>query len=64
TKLATKAGIAIKLAKQSLNNAWEIPLAKNLQYEVDVFCETFDTEDKDEGVDAFLNKRDATFKHK
>jgi len=63
-KLATKPGIAIKLAKQSLNNAWEIPLEKNLQYEVDVFCETFDTEDKDEGVDAFLNKREATFKHK
>ncbi len=63
-KLTTKPGIAIKLAKQSLNNAWEIPLEKNLQYEVDVFCETFDTQDKDEGVDAFLNKREATFKHK
>ena len=63
-KLATKPGIAVKLAKQSLNNAWEMPLEKNLAFEVDVFCETFDTEDKKEGVDAFLNKREATFSHK
>ena len=63
-KLALKPGIAIKLAKQSLQNAWEIPLEKNLAFEVDVFCETFDTTDKDEGVDAFLNKREAKFSHK
>lgn len=63
-KFATKPGVAMDLAKQSLNNAWEIPLKKNLDFEVDVFCNTFDTEDKVEGVDAFLNKRQATFKHK
>jgi enoyl-CoA hydratase len=63
-KLSTKPGIAVKLAKQSLNNSWEMPLEKNLAFEVDVFCETFDTEDKKEGVDAFLNKREATFTHK
>lgn len=63
-KLATKPGVAIDLAKQSLNNAWEIPSKKNLGFEVDVFCKTFDTEDKEEGVDAFLNKREAKFKHK
>lgn len=63
-KLALKPGVAIKLAKQSLQNAWELPLEKNLSFEVDVFCETFDTEDKVEGVDAFLNKREAKFSHK
>ena len=63
-KLASKPGVATKLAKQSLNKAWETPLEENLEYEVDVFCEVFDTEDKVEGVDAFLTKRDATFKHK
>ena len=63
-KLAQKPGIAMDLAKQSLNNAWEMPLKKNLDFEVDVFCQTFDTEDKVEGVEAFLNKRDAKFKHK
>ncbi len=64
TKLVTKPGIAMKLAKQSLNNTWETPLKDNLKFEVDVFCKTFDTEDKVEGVDAFLNKRKAEFKHK
>ncbi len=63
-KLATKPGVALSLAKQSLNNTWENPLQNNLKFEVDVFCKTFDTEDKVEGVDAFLNKRDPTFKHK
>ncbi|NHJ14993.1 MAG: crotonase [Candidatus Thorarchaeota archaeon] len=63
-KLAKKPGIAIKLAKQSLNSAWKMPLSESLDFEVDVFCQTFDTEDKDEGVDAFLSKRQAEFKHK
>lgn len=63
-KLVTKPGVAVKLAKQSLNNTWETPLQDNLKYEVDVFCKSFDTEDKVEGVDAFLNKREANFKHK
>ncbi|MFW9846035.1 MAG: enoyl-CoA hydratase/isomerase family protein [Candidatus Thorarchaeota archaeon] len=62
--LAKKPGVAIRLAKQSLNNAWEMALKDNLSYEVDVFCQTFDTEDKVEGVDAFLTKREPTFKHK
>ena len=63
-KLVTKPGVAVKLAKQSLNNTWETPLQDNLKFEVDVFCKTFDTEDKVEGVDAFLNKREAKFNHK
>jgi enoyl-CoA hydratase len=63
-KLVTKPGVALKLAKQSLINTWETTLKDNLKYEVDVFCKTFDTEDKVEGVDAFLNKREAKFKHK
>ena len=63
-KLATKPGVALNLAKQSLNNTWENPHQSNLKFEVDAFCKTFDTEDKVEGVDAFLNKRDPTFKHK
>ncbi|RDE14329.1 MAG: crotonase [Candidatus Thorarchaeota archaeon] len=63
-KLAAKPGVALALAKQSLNNSWEMPLNKNLKFEVDVFCKSFDTEDKDEGVSAFLGKREAKFKHK
>ena len=64
TKLVEKAGVAIKLAKQSMNNAWHLSLPDNLAFEVNVFCQTFDTEDKVEGVAAFLEKRKAEFKHR
>jgi enoyl-CoA hydratase len=63
-KLVEKPGVAIKLAKQSLNNSWQQSLRDNLAFELDVFCQTFDTEDKEEGVAAFLEKRKAEFKHK
>jgi enoyl-CoA hydratase len=63
-KLVEKPGVAIKLAKQSLNNAWQQTLRDNLAFEVDVFCQTFDTEDKEAGVAAFLEKRKPEFKHR
>jgi enoyl-CoA hydratase len=63
-KLAKKPGVAVRLAKQSLNNTWSTPLKQNLEFEVDVFCKTFDTEDMVEGVDAFISKRKPEFKHK
>ncbi|TFF83772.1 crotonase [Candidatus Thorarchaeota archaeon] len=64
-KLALKPGVAVHKAKQSLNNAWTMPMKQNLEFEVDVFCDTFDTEDMVEGVEAFLDKeKEAEFKHK
>ena len=63
-KLALKPGVAVKLAKQSLNKAWTMSVGDNLKFEVDAFCETFDTEDKDIGVDAFISKGKPEFKHK
>ena len=63
-KLVDKPGVAINLAKQSMNNAWHLTLLDNLAFEVNVFCQTFDTEDKDEGVAAFLEKRKPKFKHR
>ncbi len=62
--LATKPGVAVKLAKQSINKSWELPLGQNLKFEVDVFRQTFDTKDKVEGVDAFLSKRTPKFSHR
>jgi enoyl-CoA hydratase len=62
--LTAKPGVAIKLAKQSINKAWELPLGQNLKFEIDVFRQTFDTKDKVEGVDAFLSKRPPKFTHK
>jgi enoyl-CoA hydratase len=62
-KLAKKPGVAIDLAKRSLNRAWTDPLDKNLEFEKDAFCKTFDTKDQEEGVDAFLSKRKPEFQH-
>ncbi|MFX1483378.1 MAG: enoyl-CoA hydratase/isomerase family protein [Promethearchaeota archaeon] len=63
-KLVERPGVAMKLAKQSLNSSWQMSLRDSLAFELDVFCQTFDTEDKEEGVAAFLEKRKATFKHR
>ncbi len=37
----------------------EMPLAAGLAYERNLFCLCFSTEDKKEGVEAFLAKREA-----
>ncbi len=63
-KLVQRPGMALNLAKQSIQNAWQLPLDEHLAFELDAFCQTFDTEDKEEGVAAFLEKRKAEFKHK
>ncbi len=63
-KLSQLSGVAIALAKQSTQKAWHLPLNEHLAFERDAFCRTFDTEDKEEGVAAFLEKRNPEFRHK
>jgi enoyl-CoA hydratase len=63
TAIAGKPGVAVGLANQSIGNAWQMPLHEHLAYELDAFCQTFDTQDVREGVAAFLEKREPTFKH-
>jgi enoyl-CoA hydratase len=64
TKLRSMPGVALGLAKQSINKAWHLPLKEHLAFEFEAFCQTFDTEDKEEGVAAFLEKRKPEFKHR
>lgn len=64
TKLCQMPGVALNLAKQSIQNTWQLSLDEHLAFELHAFCQTFDTEDKDEGVVAFLEKRKPEFKHK
>ena len=64
TKLCQMPGVALDLAKQSIQNAWQLSLDEHLAFELEAFCKTFDTEDKEEGVAAFLEKRKPEFKHK
>ncbi len=61
-KIASKAPIAVKLAKQSINFGNRVdPVSGNL-YEADQFGAVCTTEDMKEGTSAFLGKRKAEFK--
>jgi enoyl-CoA hydratase len=56
-KLAAKAPMAIKLAKKALNEGINVPLREGLSVEAVYFGILCGTADKNEGVEAFLNKR-------
>ena len=58
---ATRATFAIGAAKRSLN-AGRRPLEEGLAVEAEEFRKTFASGDAREGVDAFVNKRQADFK--
>jgi enoyl-CoA hydratase len=61
-QLAEKAPVALRLAKESVNAALELPLAEGLAVERKNFYFLFATEDQKEGMRAFLEKRRAQFK--
>ncbi|WP_313297779.1 enoyl-CoA hydratase [Diaphorobacter sp.] len=55
--------IAVMAAKETVNRAFESSLSDGLMFERRLFHALFATEDQKEGMDAFVNKRPATFKH-
>jgi enoyl-CoA hydratase len=61
-KLAEKAPIALQMTKEAVKFASRSNLDEGLRREVDLFAICFSTEDKEEGVAAFLEKRKADFK--
>jgi len=61
-KIAEKAPIALQLAKEAVKFASRSNLDEGLRREVDLFAICFSTEDKQEGVSAFLEKRKPVFK--
>jgi enoyl-CoA hydratase len=63
-KIAEKAPIALQLAKEAVKFASRSNLDEGLRREVDLFAICFSTEDKQEGVSAFLEKRKPEFKGK
>jgi len=56
--------IAVRLATEAIDLAWNSTLDAGLEFERKAFYLLFSTEDKKEGVDAFVNKRKAVFKGK
>ena len=63
-RIAEKSPIALRLAKEAVKIASRSNLDEGLRREVDLFALCFSSEDKDEGVNAFLEKRKAEFKGK
>ncbi len=60
-KLASKAPVAVAAIKQAINIGSEGTLADGLAFEAAQFGLAFDTEDRVEGVNAFLEKRPPTW---
>jgi enoyl-CoA hydratase len=63
-RMAEKSPIALRLAKEAVKLASRSNLDEGLRREVDLFALCFSSEDKDEGVGAFLEKRKPEFKGK
>ncbi len=55
---------SVLMAKESVNRAFESPLAEGLRFERRLFQALFATADQKEGMAAFLAKRKPTFTHK
>jgi enoyl-CoA hydratase len=63
-EIMTKGPIAVELAKRTINDGADLDLPSGLAMERAAFPLVFATEDKTEGVKAFLEKRKAEFKGK
>ena len=58
-EIAARAPIGLRLAKEAVNAAFEMPLRAGLDHERRLFYLLFSTDDQKEGMDAFINKRPA-----
>ncbi len=61
-KITEQAPLAVMAIKEAINKAEELPLSEGLLLERRLFHALFATEDKNEGVRAFIEKRKADFK--
>ncbi len=63
-KIAAMPRVAVRLIKDAVNKAEELPLSEGLDYERRNFYLAFTTEDKTEGMTAFVEKRQPQWKHR
>ena len=61
-EIAARAPVAIRMAKEVVNQSQEAGLTAGINFERRAFNLLFSTEDQKEGMDAFVNKRDANWK--
>ena len=60
-KITSKGPLAVRFCKEAVNNGMEMEIDKACTYEADLFALSFATEDRAEGMKAFLEKRTANF---
>jgi enoyl-CoA hydratase len=60
-RIASKSPLTLKVAKEAIRASERMGVEEGLLYERDLFCLCFASEDKKEGVAAFLEKRQATW---
>ena len=60
--IATKSPLALRLAKEAVNAAYEMSLTDGLAHERRLFYLLFASEDQKEGMAAFIEKRDPDFR--
>jgi enoyl-CoA hydratase len=61
--IAAKGPVAVRLAKDAIDRAFELPLAEGLAYERDAFERARESEDAAEGLRAFIDKRAPDFRN-
>lgn len=62
--IATKSSNTLRVAKETMRSALDEGLTEGISTEAKAFAGLFDTEDKEIGVKAFLNREKAQWKHK
>ena len=62
--IASKAPIAIATAKSAINNGFDMDMKSASKFEIETVTAAFGSEDKTEGMAAFLEKRAPEFKNK
>ena len=63
TKIASLSVPVIAMAKEAVNAAYEVNLAEGVRWERRLFHSTFATQDKKEGMGAFVEKRKPSWKN-
>src|SRR5699024_464703 len=61
-KVAVQAPVSVRLIKEAVYNAEDLPLMEGMKLERKNFYLTFATEDQTEGMQAFMEKRRPSFK--
>lgn len=60
-RIAARSPVAVRMAKAAVRAALELPLRAGLAYETELFVTAFGSDDRREGVAAFLEKREPRF---